>query len=275
MSSIFYDIFPHKKSIIIGAVHFPPLLGYPDFPGLDVALQYALADVRAFEDGGVDAVIIENNYDIPHNVSVGPETVASMTYLAAQIREQTKLPIGISVLWNDYQAAFSIAKATGLQFIRIPAFVDDAKTQYGVAVAQPEKVQQFRSRIGAERIGLFADIHVKHSEIISAYTIAESAQRAIKFGADSLIVTGKWTGDAPDVDKLNAVRIAAGDFPILCGSGIDSDNVRQLFSIADGAIVSTSLKDGVNDKTEVNVKPYAARIDVTKVHDLVAAARSI
>ncbi len=74
-------IFKKTNNIVIGAIHFPPLLGYPDFPGLDVCLKNAIDDLRAFEKGGVDGVIIENNYDIPHKEKVselkGPNEQAS------------------------------------------------------------------------------------------------------------------------------------------------------------------------------------------------------
>ena len=43
-----------------------------------------------------------------------------MTFIGEKLRKATKLPLGISVLWNDYDAALSIAKILNLQFIRIP-----------------------------------------------------------------------------------------------------------------------------------------------------------
>ena len=271
MENKIFNIFKKNDGIIIGAIHFPPLLGYPDFPGFDVTFKNSLADLASFEKGGADAIIIENNYDVPHKITVGPETTASMTYLACKLKEKTKLPIGISVLWNDYKAGFAIAKTAGLQFIRVPAFVDDVKTQYGTVRANPKEVTEYRKSIRADGIGLFADIHVKHSEIISKYTLVESARLAIQYGADAIIVTGKWTGDAPKIEKLKDVRKAVENFPILCGSGIDEFNIHNLFSLANGAIVSTSLKKGQSDSKDVNVKPYTARINATKVKALVDA----
>jgi len=50
-------VFRKNKNIIIGAIHLPPLLSYKDFPGLNIALKNALADLKAFESGGVDGVI--------------------------------------------------------------------------------------------------------------------------------------------------------------------------------------------------------------------------
>jgi uncharacterized protein len=265
MSLKIKKIFGKEKGIIIGAIHFPPLLGYADFPGFDVALENALDDLKAFEAGGADAVIIENNYDIPHRARVGPEVVASLAYLGGKIKASTRLPVGISVLWNDYKTALSVARVLGLDFIRVPVFVDTVETSYGIMEGDPADVIHFRKSIGAENVALFTDIHVKHSKIISKHTVAESARLAMDRGSDALIVTGKWTGDAPDVADLKAMREVASDFPIFCGSGADKDNVKVLFTLADGAIVSTSVKSGKNDDTEINLRPYSERIDEEKV----------
>lgn len=262
-------IFNKDKNILIGAVHFPPLSGYADFPGLDVALQNAIADIRAFEEGGADAIIIENNYDIPHTEFVTAEVGESLTYLAKEISKVTTLPIGISVLWNDYKTALTIAQKTGLKFIRIPVFVDTVETSYGVIAGNPKEVQKFRTEIGAENVAIFTDIHVKHATLLSKLSLEESAQQAIFEGSDALIITGRWTGDAPELNKLKTVRTAAKDFPILCGSGIDAGNVAESFMYANGAIVSTSLKDGAVVKGEVNVKLYSQRISKEKVRELV------
>ena len=269
MPSKLSKIFKEDKGIIIGAIHFPPLLGYPEFPGFKIALDNALKDLRAFEDGGVDGIIFENNYDTPHKILVGPETVAGMTFLGEKIKSATKLPVGINILWNDYRAALSIAKVLDLQFIRIPVFVDKVKTNYGVIEGFPEDIINFRKLVGAESVALFTDIHVKHAELISKQDIITSAKLAIKNKSDAIILTGKWTGDAPNVNKLMAVREAVGNFPILVGSGADEKNIKDLLRYANGVIVSTSLKEGNIKKGEINVKTWQQRISETKVRRLI------
>ncbi len=52
---------------IIGALHLAPLHGYEEFPGEKQVIELALADLQAFPGGGVDAIIYENNYDLPHH----------------------------------------------------------------------------------------------------------------------------------------------------------------------------------------------------------------
>lgn len=266
-------IFKKKKNIIIGAIHFPPLLGYPDFPGFDIALKNAMKDLRALERGGVDGIIFENNYDIPHKEYVDSSVVASMTFLGEKIKKATKLPVGISILWNDYRAALSIAKILNLQFIRIPVFVDKVKTSYGVIEGSAKDVTDFRRAIKAENVALFTDIHVKHAELLSKNDIVASAKLAIEKGSDALIITGKWTGQSPDLSEMDLVRKSIGDFPIFVGSGTDENNVKNLFKYADGTIVSTSLKVGSNKKDEINVKGYEQRTELKKVKKLVQCVK--
>ncbi len=264
-------IFGKDKNIVIGAVHFPPLPGFPDFPGMTIAIENALRDAKAFEEGGVDGIIFENNYDVPHTEKVGMEVVAAMSVIGAEIKRHSRLPIGVSVLWNDYQAALGIAKALDLSFIRVPVFVDSVRTNYGDIHGDASDVLAFRRHIGAEGVALFTDIHVKHAELLKPEPIIAAANRAVEAGADALIVTGSWTGDAPLISELRDVREAVQDFPILCGSGVDATNVAELFEQANGAIVSTALKEETSEEHAANVKPYDARISFEKTKQLVAA----
>jgi hypothetical protein len=262
------------KNPIIGMVHFPPLLGYKDFPGIKKCLQKSISDARILERGGVDGIMFENNYDIPHQEFVGAETVAIMTFLIQKISKEISLPFGINVLWNDYKAALSIAKVTGASFIRVPVFVDSVKTQYGKILAQPEKILSFREKIKASKIALFTDIHVKHAKLLEPKTISKSAKEAVKKGSDALIITGKWTGDAPNISDLQKVRKEVGkDFPILIGSGATRDNVATLLKYADGVIVGTALKTGKIRAKEVNLKPWQERISLKKTKEFVKAVK--
>ena len=64
------------------------------------------------------------------------------------------------------------------------------------------------------------------------------------------------------------MKNSVGKFPILAGSGVDADNINSIFEYVNGAIVSTSLKNGSNKKEEINIKSYAQRINVKKVSAL-------
>lgn len=260
------------KNPIIGALHFSPLLGYEGYLGIDKILKNALKDLEALEAGNVDGVIVENNYDYPHKIIVGPETVACMALLTQEIVKKSTIPVGISMLWNDYKAGLAVAKTTGAKFIRVPVFVDKVKTNYGIVKGDAKNVIAYRSSIKAEDILLFTDIHVKHAELLSKSSITASAKKAIKEGSDGLIITGKWTGDAPNLNQLRKVRKSVGDFPILIGSGADAENIATLLQDATGAIVSTSLKT-TKTTDKVNIRGFGDRIDIKKVRAFLKASR--
>ncbi len=261
----FKNIFKKDRNIIIGAVHLAPLLGFKDFPGYKLMLKNALADLKALEAGGVDGIIYENNYDLPHHVNVQTSQSVSMAYMADKLRAATNMPIGASVIWNDYETALALASTYNLQFIRIPVFVDKVRTNYGEVTGNPKQVQATVKKFKAEKVALFTDIHVKHAKLLSKSNIVDSAKKAKISGSDAVILTGNWTGDAPNIDELKLVRKHIGNFPILLGSGVDSNNIGALFKYANGAIISTSLKADSGVKHKVNIKPYSSRISLLKV----------
>ncbi|KKR71896.1 MAG: hypothetical protein UU81_C0014G0005 [Microgenomates group bacterium GW2011_GWC1_41_8] len=262
MKNIILDCIKQKKTVI-GAIHFSPSPGYKQFDSIQKALKRAQFDLDTLIDGGIDAVIFENNYDVPHKTYVKHETTAFMTYLISKLTFKRNIPFGISVLWNDYRAALSIAKVTGADFIRIPAFVDAVITSYGVVEPVAEKARVFRKLIDAENVSIFADVHVKHAEMVNKNkTLKQSILQATKQGADGIIITGKWTGNAPITEDLSLAQNATY-LPIVVGSGADTDNINQLFQSADAAIVSTSFKSGERhkNKSNPNLKSFEQRMD--------------
>lgn len=268
--NILYKIFKTKNPVI-GALHFSPLPGFKGFTSLDLILKKSLEDLKAFERGGVHGIIIENNYDFPHKAFVDPETIAAMTYLGDKIKNATKLPVGVSVLWNDYRASLSIAKAIGGKFVRIPVFVDDVKTDFGVVNGVAKEAIRYREIIKAKDVAIFADIQVKHSTMINkTKTLTESYKEAFKEGADAVIITGEWTGNAPAEETVREL-LKHKRIPILIGSGVDNKNIRMLSNVADGFIVATSLKSGKSNKTIINIKSYEEEIDERKVKALLSS----
>ncbi len=227
---------------IIGMVHLDSLLGYPNC-NLDKVMQNALADAKVLKEGGVDAILVENTGDDPHRKICGPETVATMTLIARQIIEEIKLPVGICVLFNDYKAALAIAKATGASFVRIPVFTEAVVAACGIIEGKPYEVISYGKQIGAENIKIYADIQVKHATQLARRPIEESAKEALEYGADGIIITGRYTGDSPILNDLQKVRKACPDAFILIGSGINVKNISDFSKYADGAIVGTYFKD--------------------------------
>ncbi len=109
------------------------------------------------------------------------------------------------------------------------------------------------------------DFMTKHGGPLAAGDPAQEAKDFVhRELADALIVSGKGTGEAADLELLKTVRKAVPDTPLLVGSGATPETVRELFEIADGAIVGTAIKrDG----------KVGNPVDPARVQRLVRAAR--
>lgn len=261
-----------KNKIVIGMVHLAPLLGYTEFPGFDVVRKKFLNDLKTLIDGGVDAIMVENNYDIPHYEKAKTSTIPHLTMLCIEARKITKKPLGLCVLWNDYEAALSIAKIAKFDFVRVPVFVDKVKTDYGIYSAKADECIEFRKEIHAESIMIFADVQVKHAKHLIKRTLSDTVKEAIAKGADGIIVTGKWTGDPPALNDAQEARKASGKIPLILGSGINPENINEYD--VDAFIVGTYFKEELQKgKDYHNIYPWRIKILRGRVEKFMKSVR--
>lgn len=262
--SRFEALFSRSKPLI-GMVALTPSPGYPSFTTIDAMVGCALADLEALESGGVDAVLVENDFDQPHTLIAGAEVIASMTRVTREVVRQARVPVGVEVLLNDWRASLSVAAAAGARFIRLDFFVDRVRSKLGVIEPEPTAILDYRTQIKADDILIFADLQVKYSTPVDGpKPIGQSAREAAAAGADAVIVTGSETGIGPSVADLRAAR--SGGVPVLIGSGLSPSNVAELAPEADGFIVGTSLRSG---------RTAADRVVADQVKGLVDRLRAI
>lgn len=237
---------------IIGMIHLLPLLGCPKHPGMTAVIKQALKDLAVLEKGGVNAVLVENENDHPHQVRPGLEIISAMTLVASEVVKKAKVPVGVEVLLNYPEASLVIAKISGAQFIRTDYFVDKMwRKEYGVMEINPKRLLAYKKKIGADKIKILADIQVKYAKLLEkGKTISQSTKQSIKAGANGVIVTSNFTGQAPKIKDLQEAKLAAKNFPVYVGSGFSFANAKQLLQFADGAIVGTSLK--TQGKLDIN-----------------------
>ena len=244
--SRFGSLFPGPKPII-GVIHLPPLPGYPTSPGLAAVIEKALRDLAALETGGAAGALVENEEDRPHRVEASRETIAVMTRVTRElVLAARRVVVGAEILLNDPRASLAVASAAGACFIRTDYFVDRmTRPEYGGEMAiDPAGLLAYRRQIGADDVLILADIQVKYAAMIEPRSIGQSAKAAGHAGADAIVVTGALTGAAPRAaDVREATEVGAG-CPVLIGSGLAIDNAADLLSVADGALVGTSLKRG-------------------------------
>ena len=251
-----YKIFG-KRKFIIGMIHLPALPGTAGgkHTGFSELRQYVLNELEALQRGGVDGVIIENFWDLPYYPDrVDTITVAAMASLAGILVDQATIPVGINVLYNDFRAELAIARAVNAAFIRAEVFVDPAISETGIIPASCAWMIRERSALNAEQIAILADVQGKNTQMVWNRHITESAMDAETRGlADGIIVTGAGTGKSASIEDLRLVKEKI-QIPLLAGSGVKPDSLKELFNVCDGVIVGSYFKQGGNIRSKTDIE---------------------
>jgi membrane complex biogenesis BtpA family protein len=245
--SLTSSIFGRDKALI-GMVHVAALPGTPRHSvPIGSIVSQAADEAKLLIKAGFDAIIIENMHDAPYlRREVGPEITAAMTVIGCAVRREIgdKAPMGVQVLAGANRASLAVAHACGAQFIRAEGFVFASVADEGILEeADAGPLLRYRRAIGAEDVKILADIKKKHSAhaITGDIDIGETARTAQFFGADGVIVTGIATGQAIKVNDLGTARVAT-TLPLIVGSGVTPESVKDLFAYADALIVGSWFK---------------------------------
>ena len=247
------------------------LRALPDAPLYDGdderILGQAMSDLEHYKRAGVDAVLLENDHDLPYAKGpFHPEGLEVVVRICRAVRAEWSGPIGLQLLEAANEDALNVAHTTGLDFIRVEGFVYAHIGGAGFIDACAGPLMRQRAKLGCQHIKVFPDIHKKHCAhaIKGDLDIALEARQAELFLADGLVVTGKFTGEAADEGDLRSVR-EASSLPILIGSGMTAENVDQLVPLADGFIVGSTFRVGGK---------YLERLDAERLKRFVDAFRN-
>ncbi len=270
-----------RRSPLIGMVHLGPLPGSAraDESNLIDVLDRAIKDAIALQEGGVDAIMVENFFDAPFAKDhLPPHTIAALTRAVLSVRDAVgpDFPIGVNALRNDARSALAIAHICEAQFVRVNVYVGAAVTDQGIIEGAARTATLYRRELGAN-VAIFADVFVKHAATLGAtsgliheasgITIEDAARDAVERGlADALIVSGAATGSVTSAETVRRVAGATPGTPVLIGSGFSPDTARELLKAgASGAIVGTYFKQD---------NRVAAPVERERVQRLRAAIKS-
>jgi uncharacterized protein len=230
---------------VIAMIHLLPLPGSAAYDGLGLepVLDHALSEGRALEQGGVDAILLQNTGDLPAFGDGSPETIAYMTTIGTRLRKEVKTPLGVNILANGTESSLAVAHAIGARFVRIKVYVGAVVGMGGITQGTAQRAQDYVRRIGATNIEIAADVYDRTSRPLGDMPIEEAAIYASHHGrAHALVVTGASVEDS--LDRIRRVKSTVKDKPIYIGGGSTPQNVAQFLAVCDGAIVGNAVKRG-------------------------------
>lgn len=255
---------------IIAMCHLKALPGDPGYDaqqGMDWIVEQARADLRALQNGGVDAVMFSNEASLPYLTKVETVTVACMARVIAELRSEIRVPFGVNVLW-DPAASIDLAVATGGQFVR-EIFSGVYASDYGLWNTNCGETIRHQHHVHGENVRLFFNIVPESAVYMGQRSVADIARTTVFVSQpDALCVSGATAGAETPLEMLQQVKQAVPDTVVLANTGVRLSNIDAMLTIADGAITGTTFKrDGHiwNEVDEDRVREFMQKVKAVRV----------
>ena len=202
----------------------------------DNPIERALDEIAIFEEEGINGVIIENYHGSVEDVILTLKKTSSM---------KPRIVIGVNVLPNEFEQAFTLAHKYGADFIQL----DYVAGRYSKGKLDFEAYSSCKER--------YPDIIVLRGVWPKYYTPVEGSDleadlREAKSRAEAVVVTGAGTGMVTPLGKIKKFREIIGGHPLVVGAGLTADNAYERLCISDGAIVGTFFKKDGDTRNPVD-----------------------
>ena len=224
---------------IIGMIHLSSI----------IPVERALEEVKIYEDCGLQGIIVENYHGSTQDVI---ETLR---------RLKTNLDVGVNILPNEYNQALQIASDYGAKFIQLDFVSGKYERSKQLDI---QDYMFYRNKYS--NITVMGGVWPKYYSPVKGSNLDDDLKEAMSL-CDSIVVTGSGTGKETPLDKIKYFRNVIGDFPLIIGAGLTSDNISQI-EYADGAIVGSYFKPGGATTAKVSkdlVEKFMKSLDLLNV----------
>ncbi|CAN5548472.1 BtpA/SgcQ family protein [soil metagenome] len=259
------EVFGVRKPVI-AMLHLMALPGDPAYDskgGIGAVVDRAREELDALQSGGVDGIMISNEFSLPYLTKTEPITAITMARIIGELLPEISVPYGVNVLW-DGRASIDLAVATGAKFVR-EIFTGVYASDFGLWDTNVGEVARHRARVGGSHVKLLFNIVPESAQYLAERDLA-AITRTTVFATlpDAICVSGATAGSPTDLEALKVVKAAAGAVPVFVNTGVRAENVGLQLGIADGAVVGTYFKeDGV----------FENRAQKSRVEELMGAAK--
>lgn len=237
------EVFGVQKPVI-AMLHLGALPGDPSYDtqaGMRKVVDNARRDLDALQSGGVDSVMISNEFSLPYLTKTEPITAISMARIIGELLDEISIPFGVNVLWDGI-ASIDLAAATGARFVR-EIFTGVYASDFGLWNTNVGESARHRRRVDASDVKLLFNIVPEATAYLSDRDLGSIARSTV-FNAkpDALLVSGLTAGAPANNSALETVKANAGNVPVFVNTGMTAESATTQLSIADGAVVGTFLK---------------------------------
>lgn len=231
----------HKP--VIALLHIRALPGDPQYGGsMQQVLDTAAAELVALQNGGVDGILLSNEFSMPYELQARHVTSAAMARIVGELRPLMKVPYGMNIVRNPY-VSIEVAAATDAAFVR-STFTGAYMGEAGIMQPDVAACVRRRAELGRTDLRMFYKVNPESDTYLAPRELS-AIVRSVLFNCapDALCVSGMGAGKETDIGLLEAVKANAGDVPVFCNTGCTADNVVRVLQACDGVCVGTALKE--------------------------------
>jgi len=261
------------KKPIIAMLHLDPLPGDPRWrygDTMESVVQHALADLKALQDGGVDGILISNEFSLPYQRHMNFVTPAAMAYVVGRLREHIRVPFGVDCI-SDGEATIELAAAVGAAFVRgtfCGVYVGDG----GFYNNDFSALLRRKAALHLDNLKMLYFINPESDRNLDTRPLADIAKSTIfKAHPDGLCISANAAGQDVDDALITSVKEANPEVVVLCNTGCRPDTIVRKLRCGDAAVVGTYFKEGgkLEDSRLRNL-----RVDVSRVKEFMAVVHS-
>ena len=251
---------------IIAMLHLDPLPGDPRWrygDTMESVVQHALTDLKALQDGGVDGILISNEFSLPYQRHMNFVTPAAMAYVVGRLREHIRVPFGVDCI-SDGEATIELAAAVGAAFVRgtfCGVYVGDG----GFYNNDFSALLRRKAALHLDNLKMLYFINPESDRNLDTRPLADIAKSTIfKAHPDGLCISANAAGQDVDDSLIESVKQANPEVVVLCNTGCRPDTIARKLRCGDAAVVGTYFKEG--GKLE-NQRLENLRVDVNRVRE--------
>lgn len=254
---------------IIGLLHLQALPGDPFYnytTGLQGVIERAKADLEALQQGGVDAILITNEFSLPYEKKVSGVTLAAMGTVIGSLLPHIGLPFGAEAIY-DGDASIELCAGCGAAFTRC-MFTGAWAGDLGLIDRDISRTLRLKAALRLDNLRMFYFVTSEGEVYLNDRSTTEITQSMLfNCHPDALVVGGDAPGQSPGPARIAEVQKVANGTPVVCGTGCKLNNVADILQVANGAYVGTTFKkDGLfeNPVDVTRVKEFMQRVNAVR-----------
>lgn len=263
----------HVKKPIIAMLHLDPLPSDPRWhygDSVEAVVQHALEDLRALQNGGVDGILISNEFSLPYQRHMNFVTPAVMAYVVGRLKDEIRVPFGVDCI-SDGEATIELAAAVGADFVRgtfCGVYVGDG----GLYNNDFSALLRRKAALHLDNLKMLYFINPESDRNLDTRPLTDIAKSIIfKAHPDGLCISANAAGQDVDDALITSVKEANPEVVVLCNTGCRPDIIVRKLRCGDAAVVGTYFKEGgkLEDSRLRNL-----RVDESRVKEFMAVVHS-